>query len=178
MKKRVFVALGLSNHLKTKIVDWENNYKDLTVRWISKKDLHVTIIPPWYEDDINIQKTVDNLESLSGKIEPFNIIFHEITLGPNSLHPRLIWAIGHARNEILRLKKNLEKTLQRLPESRLYSFHLTLARFKPEDFIKFKNKNIYEEIMWCQKIESFFLMQSFLKRTGASYEVLEEIPFK
>ena len=70
-KQRVFVAIQISRVLQKQIVHWENtvlanqtlsNNALHTIRFLKGKNLHVTLIPPWYETDLtpvvmNIKKS-------------------------------------------------------------------------------------------------------------------------
>lgn len=55
--------------------------------------------------------------------------------------------------------------------------HLTLARFREEDFTNFPAKKLDEEVVWNETASSIVLMQSHLSRQGADYEILMEAKF-
>ena len=166
---RIFVAVPISNELQEKILEWEKFFPDLPVRWLLGKNLHITLTPPWGENN------VEEVKNLLEKVEnpaPFEVEFDEVSFGPNPKAPRLIWANGSAPKEIVNLKSNVEEVLEFKPENRPYKLHLTLARFRPEDFRNFKIKNLREKVLWKEKIDSFVLMESHLSRAGAEYEII------
>jgi 2'-5' RNA ligase len=144
------------------------------LRWLSPKNLHVTLVPPWYQDDI--QDVIDRLQKVHG--QPFAISFNQITFGPNPKAPRLIWAKGKASAELSDLKLSVEQILNTaINDGRhllQYQPHITLARFRAEDFGKFKARHLDEKISWHQKVESFALYESHLSPQGADYEILAE----
>lgn len=176
MSRRVFVGIKISNGLQEEILGWEKSWQQkLTVRWLAGKNLHITLIPPWYEG--NPEKVKNALGEIKGKFKPFEIKFNKITFGPDPKHPRLIWTEGKAPPEIFKLKKLLEKILNQAGEKRKFSLHLTLARFQPKDFLFFPIKTLDEEIAWAQEVYSIILFEAHLFLTGAEYEVLEEIKF-
>lgn len=166
---RVFVALAISNEFQEKILEWEKFYPDLSVRWLLGKNLHITLTPPWEEN--NVEEVKNLLEKIDPTV-PFEVEFDEVSFGPNPKSPRLIWASGNAPKEIVDLKGNIEKVLEIKPENRPYKLHLTLARFQPEDFSNFEIKNLREKVLWKEKIDSFVLMESRLSRAGADYEII------
>ena len=183
MRRRIFVALPISKDSQNKIEEWGRDYQNLPVRWIKGKNLHVTLIPPWYT--AKVHEVIDRLKSLNNVIEPFTITFQEVAFGPNSKRPRLIWASGDSPSKIITLKSKLEECLGRKKEKREFMSHLTIARFKKEDFAKFLIKNLprtmsvrglHDKVFWQEKVSSFLLMESHLKRGGAEYEKLAEIP--
>lgn len=174
MKRRVFIALPISVQLQKKIAIFEKDWQHLPVRFLEGKNLHITLIPPWYVDDVN--EVINLLKSNKNLVDPFKIAFEEITFGPDFKKPRLIWAQGVTPQEIIFLKTQLKKILKKKREMRNFLLHLTLARFKPQDFSSFPVKTLKEKVSWQEQIRSFVLMESHLTRTGASYEVLLEIP--
>lgn len=176
MKRRLFVGIKISEELQEKILSWEKSWwEKLTVRWLTPKNLHLTLIPPWYEEDIG--QTKSNLTEIQGKISPFEIEFNKVTLGPNPKNPRLIWAEGQTPPEIIKLKNLLNELLHQKSEKRPFQLHLTLARFKPQDFRFFTVKRLDEKISWGQEVNLINLFEAHLSLTGAEYEILGEIKF-
>jgi 2'-5' RNA ligase len=185
MKKRIFVALPISKTLQGEILRWEENWRQLPARWLAGKNLHITLVPPWEESDVESMENVKKLlEVVSRKMPPFEISFGKVTYGPNPLlpagrqvSPRLIWAEGQAVKEIITLKNELKRRLgqkKQKPERRHFLLHLTLARFRPENFPAFPLKKLDESVSWRDDIRSFVLMESHLSQKDADYEVLAE----
>ncbi len=174
MKKRLFIAIIIPVNLQEKIGLWEQSLRfQLPVRWLALKNLHLTLIPPWYEEDLNkIYLTLDTLPRISF---PVKITFSQVCFGPNAHQPRLIWAIGETPGTLTSLQKKLWSLLPHLSsEKRPLRMHLTLARFRPEQFDNFPIKNWQEKIDWQTNVTSVVLMQSHLSKTGADYEILKE----
>jgi len=175
MKKRIFIAITIPKNLQQKIWDWQQSLTyQLPVRWLALKNLHLTLIPPWYED--NLEKIFLALDALPKKYPPFKIKFSQVTFGPNRYQPRLIWATGETPQASLVLQKALGSLFPHLKsEKRPFRLHLTLARFRPEQFASFPIKNLNEIINWQTDVTSISLMQSHLSKTGADYEILKDI---
>jgi len=172
MAKRIFIALPLSEYLKQLVVQWQQDHTYLPVRWISPKNLHITLLPPWPENDVD--KVIDKLNSASIRMPAFPIIFEHISFGPNPKMPRLIWASGPTPPELNKLKQQIEATLDLPADSRLLKLHFTLARFKTENYHKFRNKYLNEIIAWQDRVNSFALLQSHLTSEGSEYEAIEQ----
>lgn len=175
---RVFIAIPIKKELQEKILLFSKNFtpQNFLIRWLSGKNLHITLIPPWYEN--NIENIKQKLDLIAAEIQPFNLSFKKICFGPNQKEPRLIWAEGDTPQEIVDLKSVLERSLNFRPERRQFLLHLTLARFRPENFKNFSQKELNEKISWEEKVDSIVLMQSHLLPTGAEYEILHEIRLK
>lgn len=174
---RVFAAIPLPPELAKKIQEWKEKHSDLPVRWVSGSGLHITLIPPWDAergDDAPL-----DMEALAGSVRPFKIKFENLTLGTSPKRPRLIWAMNKKPPaEILALKAASEAYFGRKAEPRPYNPHITICRFKEDDFAKFPFGDLDEKIDWEMEVNSVVLMESKLLHSGAEYEVIKEIKLK
>ena len=173
MARRIFVAIPVSKLLQETILLWEEQYANLPVRWLSEKNLHVTLIPPWYEE--RVDAVCLKLQAFRGMRASFGMEFTRVRFGPDEKNPRLIWAEGEVPRELLSLKDGIEEALGQHGEMRPFRLHLTLARFRPETFSSFPTKKLDERVEWRERPASFVLMESHLSPHGADYEVLKEI---
>ncbi|MEW6610245.1 MAG: RNA 2',3'-cyclic phosphodiesterase [Patescibacteria group bacterium] len=174
MPHRVFLAIPISLSLQNEVTTWERNFQNLPVRWLKGKNLHITLIPPWETNDIvNIVTLLNGLKSSVGKIE---LQFTSVTFGPNPREPRLILAEGETMNQLSEIRSQLYETLKFPPESRFFKLHLTLARFRPENFSTFPMQTLNETVDWHDTATSFVLMESHLLPTGAEYKILSSYP--
>lgn len=168
--KRIFVAVPVSPALQEKVEIWRAKYERLPVRWLAGKNLHITLIPPWYAADVS--NIASQLELVAGESKCFEIFFRRVVFGPEPHRPRLIWAEGETPPELISLKSKLEKILDKEPERRPFRLHLTLARFRPETFSSFPLKRLGENVSWVEMVDSFVLMEAHLSAAGADYEIL------
>jgi len=107
-------------------------------------------------------------------MRPFTIRFHTVSYGPNPKRPRLIWATGQTPKAVRNVQSLLENALQKHQMLHPLLLHMTLARFRAEDFGQFKIKQVHEHVSWQDEIHAIVLMKSHLLRSGAEYEVLEK----
>lgn len=176
MKRRVFIAIPIENEISRQINLFRKKYlNNSNSRWIKKENLHITLIPPWYVEEIELTRLIKLIKLIKGKTKSFNVHFNKVTFGPDPKRPRLIWASGETPLVLIHLKKLLENLLEKEPEKRKFKLHLTIARFNQKDFEKFKNKDLNVEINWRSKVENIALFESKLKRSGAEYSVLTQI---
>lgn len=172
MNRRIFIALKISEELRSAITECEKAWADLPVRWLQGKNLHVTIIPPWYVQDA--QPVIDLLKTMEGRTGTVEMAFEKVRPGPDPRNPRLIWAEGPTPPRLPKLKTGLEQLLKFRHEKRPFLLHLTLARLKPENFKKFPDKKFQETVDWKGEAAAFVLMESKLSPSGADYHVLAE----
>jgi len=195
MAKRIFIAVPISEELQKGILEWEKDFQSRfslskgqkenrgssmawpsgPVRWLSGKNLHITIVPPWYED--NIDKIAGKLKKVALKFEPFGIVFKRINYGPDPKKPHLIWAENMPSKKMIELKDESEKAMGTASDYHRWTMHLTLARFGPETFSSFPVKKLDEIIYWPEKVDSLVIMESHLNPVEAEYETLEEVKF-
>lgn len=172
-KRRIFIACVISDKLQNIINNWRTRFADFPVRWIPLDHLHVTLVPPWYEQ--HVEKIISLLQSIQLPVRQFSIKFDNVTLGPDMEHPRLIWATGVMPEDLILLKTSLANILKRKEEKRTPLLHLTLARLNKKQLLMFPKKDFSEIVSWEEQIISFSVMESHLKRTGAVYETLVKI---
>lgn len=186
MKHRVFVALPISRELQNEILEWEKKFKSLAVRWLEGKNLHITLVPPFYADEEEVEKLKNILEKITG-FGAFPIEFSRVTFGPEARRPRLIWAEGETSQELLNLRERTIEVLRSTDpklqmhanlrrEKRPLKLHLTLARFRPESFSSFGIQTLNEKVEWVEKVQKIALFESTLSRDGASYQIISSRP--
>lgn len=175
---RVFVAIPVSEDLQREVLTWSVAYTNLPVRWLKGKNLHVTLVPPWEEELENIPEVLGLIKKAADTMrEPLTLSFSRVRFGPDPRRPRLIWAEGAVPPELAVLSRELHRALGLPEERRPLRLHLTVARFRPEDFRTFPIQRLDERVSWRWEARLVTLMQSHLLRGGAEYEVLGEVPF-
>lgn len=162
--KRLFIALPVTGSLRDDALAWQADHVGWPVAWLSGDNLHITVVAPWFETDVD--KIINKLaEFTTTPRHTFFIDFNKVVFGPNRQAPRLVWAEGNPPHSLLKLKDDLEVALNR-PDPRFYRLHLTLARFKAEDFNP-SLPNLFDRVDWGEEVKSFSLIESILKPAGA-----------
>ncbi len=175
MSHRIFVGLHISESTGKEVMKWSEQWKrSIPARWIPAHNLHITLLPPWEEDDIDGVK--EKLKTIGKDIGLLQLEFHSVLYGPDPRKPRLIWAEGKTPEKLLVLKKQIERSFPNAAEHRPFLLHLTIARFHENDFRSFPVKMLHELIAWKDHFTSFTLFESHLLRSGAQYEVLGNYP--
>ncbi len=172
MSNRVFIGLPISSHLQEEIDEWRKQYTNLPVKWLRGKNIHVTLLPPWYSEDIDKEKEI--LKSFKG-MGRFSLSFQQVEYGP-PWQAHLIWATGAVPGELTKLKESLVHAYGHKEEGvNPFLLHLTLARFRKEQFSSFPIQKFHEKISWETQVTSLILFNSHLSSTGADYTCLEEV---
>lgn len=168
----------LSERLQREILQWQKKYQELPVRWIPSEFLHITFVPPWYEEDV--AGVIEHLQTMP-KQRQVSVTFETVMLGPDVNYPRLMWAKGEMPDELFTLRALLADRLDRSSFAKASEdkqeplLHTTLARFNQDQYASFAYKQLFEKIEWKETITSFTLLASHLKPTGAIYDPLVNI---
>lgn len=180
MNHRVFIAINLPQYVKNKFKEYRNKWYDLPARWTRPESLHITLVFIGYVSSEEMLEICRVTRETVRKVEPFNVGFKKILLGPPGKLPRMIWAEGPVNAELAALKSILEDNLLSAPsgfrtrEKRALCPHITLARIRQEAWRGLPEKpDISEDINLEFSAESVEVMESQLKRGGAEYSVLE-----
>lgn len=156
MKRRVFIAVNLSDGLKKRLKAYREKFDylftrhsfsdDGPVRWTKELSLHLTLVFIGYVSDEQMLEICRVTKETAIKFKPFFINFRRIVLGPPGKipsfakasvgKPRMIWLEGDISQELTELKKELEAALVDCDsgfyrvENRPFRPHITLARVK------------------------------------------------
>lgn len=168
--KRIFIGLKMPENIEALAARWASDKSDWPVRWLSPGNLHLTLAPPFYENDAKTM--AGKLAEIKAWPRPLVLRFKNISYGPRPGEFRLIWAAGQPLPELEKLKMEIEKKLKLKAERRNFLPHLTLARFRPEVYGQFKVKNLSERIDWPAEIKTFALFESILRPGGAEYKII------
>ncbi len=192
MHHRIFIALNISNNLKSKIDKLKKKFKENftvtfnKIRWLKNENLHITLIPPFYVSETDFQNLIKILEEVVSRFPSFDVNFHNVSYGPYLFNPRLIWITAKATKEISILKNALIDIMAKsgfLKKSDLrlrrdFLPHLTIARFKQPDFKYFNVKKIDEKFEFKERLNEVILFESILKKEGAEYKILKKFYLK
>lgn len=184
MKRRIFIAINLSENVKDKFQEYQRKWADLPVRWTKRNSLHLTLVFIGYVSDEEMAQICKITREAARKHEPFNIEFERIILGPPGKPARMIWVEGKFSEELAKFKNDLENALMnsgnsgfRDVETRGFRPHITLARIRQFEWRELPEKPVIDEkISIIVPIDSVDVMESELKRDGAEYTVLESAP--
>jgi 2'-5' RNA ligase len=186
---RSFIAIHLPPIVKNKISTYIENLKKISddVRWIKAENIHLTLKFLGEIEAKRVDLVKKNLYSLSDQFSPFYLKISDSGCFPGKKRPRVFW-LGMEQgkeNPLFSIHRWIEEQLLKLAfekEKRRFSPHLTLGRVRTKQPVDFADLFIFLEqnpfIPVEFQVDEIFLMQSFLKPTGAEYRNIENYPLK
>jgi 2'-5' RNA ligase len=167
MPRRVFVAIMLPETLRPEVQRLQSAIP-FSCAHVPSANLHLTLIPPWQEDDlVHVKEALARIASH----QRFSLRFGRVMLGPQPERPRLIWIRGSPSKELGELKEHVESLLG-IRHDRKFIPHITIARF-PET----SRPKAWEDLVrWDVQVREIALVESRLLPTGSVYTVLATFP--
>jgi len=182
-RHRVFVAINLPEDIKRKLFEIQQKWAGLPVRWTKRNSLHLTLSFLGYVGSDDLYRICEITKEVAKNYQPFFCSFKKVLLGPPGKAPRMIWVIGEKSEEATEMKQGLEKafslenSINFIPENRLFSPHITLARIRTGEWRGLREApKIEEEFSFDFSVNSVEVMESHLLGDGAEYVVLESAP--
>ena len=159
---RVFIGIKISDGFKKEAVGIMENNKNLGLRFIKPKNLHITLVPPWEEK--NVERIKRKLEKID--FNPFWISFSNIYLNDRN---RVIWIEAEQTSkDLIKLRKELFSELGLEEEKRPFRPHLTIARYGKE-IAKDEFKEIVSAFHFKEEVVKITLFKSELGPNEANY---------
>lgn len=186
VKKRIFIAINLSDQLKRKLFEWElkleqkyqlGEFRSKNINWVIKNNLHITLVFIGYVTDDETYKICKTVKEVAKNHSQFYIDLEKIITGPPHKQARMFWVEGGKSQELANLQAGLENTLSGAnhykKEVRPSSPHITLARFTNQvaEILPEINEIFKSSVV----VDSVDVMQSVLRRTGPEYTILERV---
>jgi 2'-5' RNA ligase len=174
---RVFIAIKLPKEVRDYlyIVQKKIGRKEAKIKWVSKKNIHLTL-------KFLGETTEDQLSKIKGilkniKLKSFKVKLNKIGIFPNENQIRVVWVGLKPEEKILELQRKIDESLLKLfPTDQRFISHLTLGRVKlvkqKNEFIEKLNNFDVEEMSF--EINEFELIKSKLTKDGPSYEIIEK----
>lgn len=193
MKKRhrIFIAINLPGDIKKFLSGYKKKWPKLPAKWTSAENLHITLVFLGDLTDTELGEVCMAVKEVTEKHNSLDIRLNRIGYGPDDKTlrhgsrqearlaskeaagqvPRFIWANGDKSKELSLLKKDLQDSLLQkvnfIPELRMFSPHVTLARIstfawrqiEPEE-----RPEINENIDLNFSVDSIEVMESELKK--------------
>ncbi|MBT96623.1 MAG: RNA 2',3'-cyclic phosphodiesterase [Candidatus Pacearchaeota archaeon] len=173
---RCFVALKLSEHVKSKVFhEFENLQKKnlFNGKFVNKENLHLTLQFLGSISEEEIEETKKELREI--KFEKFNCGIGKIGVFNNERFIKVIW-VDLISDKIEKLQKQISSKLSKFPSDfKKFESHITTARVKfiinKEELIEELKKINFRNLDF--EVNEFVLMKSELTREGPKYKILE-----
>ncbi len=179
---RLFVALAIPAGVRQRLGDLIRLLRDAdaSLRWVAPQNLHVTLkfigeVPAEQSTRIG-----DALESIA--CAPFDFEVRGLGFFPNARRPSVLWVGITQVEQISKLAAEIDRVLAKVgtvPDTRPFSPHLTLGRFKLTRVSATLAKAIDQEKdrgLGRIAVNEFHLIESRLKSGGPEYTTLRSFP--
>jgi len=183
MQHRIFIAINFPEEIKRELEKFQSRWPELPIRWVKPENLHITLAFLGYLTDEELVEILRITKEVTQRHRPFSINLTKICYGPpKKTPPRMIWVEGEKSKDLANLQIDLEKSLTSSgkikfePEERSFTSHITLGRIRQWEFRQIEPEErpaVEEEISLSFDVSSIEVMESFLKRAGPEYEILE-----
>ena len=190
---RLFISVNLSPELLAEMQALQDALKrdlaDAPLRWVRPEGIHISLKFLGETEPARVQKIVRALEKAAGRHEPFEIGVGGLGCFPNARRPNVLWVgVSDPQRALQRLAADVDKSMVGMgwkPERRPFTGHLTLARVKkyarPAERRELGQRFIESglgEDLGRLRVNAIYLMRSELRRDGAVYSELADIPLR
>ena len=172
---RLFIGAPLPQQMMEEILSFQQKHQDVErVRWVSRKNLHVTTLFIGHIEANDLAEIQDTLETLCKDIKHFGIRFERFCYAPKLRDPKMIWVRFQREDKFTELVSALRAGLGSFldsQESRKDPVpHVTIARLKNFSHLDkiSMNARIGEQQL---SIKELNLWESVLDPDGAIYTV-------
>jgi 2'-5' RNA ligase len=181
---RLFVALDLPEPVRTSLGQLITKLKSKSraARWVPPENLHITLKFIGYVGNEKLSPIESALSSIRAA-HPIELHFRGMGFFPNGRRPRVFWCGIAGSPNLAELAADIDRALVPLgieAESRPFTPHLTLARFKSDEGVRevVRAATDMKSTDFGSATETnFHLYESLLKSTGAQYNRLASFPF-
>jgi RNA 2',3'-cyclic 3'-phosphodiesterase len=179
---RVFFSVEIPDEIKENIEKLIGGLELGPMKWINKKNMHITLKFLGRVEDNKIESLVKTVEELLKGFGPIKIGFGGFGAFPDPKHPRVIWSgINGGAGELKKLADKIEDELCKKgygEEEREFSPHLTIGRIK-ESIDTAALSRFFKENEQTSPgsfvVNDISLMKSTLMKNGPVYEELKRI---
>jgi len=173
---RLFVALDLPDAVRRALAELIANLKPKSrgARWVQPENLHITLKFIGHVANEKLSPIQSELSSIP-TAQPIELHFRGMGFFPNERHPRAFWCGVAGSPNLAELAADIDRALVPLgieAETRPFTPHLTLARFKSDEGVRemvHAANDMKSTDFGAATETNFHLYESLLKSTGAQY---------
>lgn len=186
MKKRVFVAIDISDFARLKASEYieslQKESSNVRVNWEKSAKLHLTLKFLGDINDEQLDKLIDAAERTAREISSFKMRIEGTGVFPSPKNARILWlGLKDEQGSLRKLNEILEKECEREGferEKRNFKAHLTIGRLKEksDELVKRHLQTDFEPVEF--EASEIVIYQSVLQPTGSIYSVISRHKFK
>ncbi|MBI2003125.1 MAG: RNA 2',3'-cyclic phosphodiesterase [Candidatus Wildermuthbacteria bacterium] len=179
MLNRIFIAVAPPDGAKDEIANVRTPLAGLPARWVPRENLHITFAFLGNMSDAEVEKLGATLQEVVRGVQEFSLMLSRVVYGPDASDPRMIWAVGEAPQEFLRLEEAFAKAWPLWRGEGGSVVHMTLVRLNAFAFRRMEEEErpiVERDIHIEIPVRSLEIMKSELERGGARYTILRSVP--
>lgn len=169
---RIFIGLKVSAALAEVLAAWAAVLVDPRVRRVAAADMHLTLVPPWNETDLDA--IIATLTRVADGFSAFTLEVVRLAYAPDPDQPRLLWAECLANATLGALRDALLQAFHPR-QTRPFRPHLTLARLGRYGRHIAAAHPLEQRLSLRQPVTAVTLFQSPVAG-GSGYSVLAQAP--
>lgn len=169
--RRVFIGIRMEGEAADVLAQLQEGLPAIPLRLVPKIDLHLTLVPPWMERDI--EAAAKRMRDALERPFVFPLKFRHLSYGPDPSDPFLVWVSCEATKPLLELKRRLLKAFE-LKEEVPFTPHITIARLRGSFSNSFKEHHVGKNVSLLMSVGAVELLGSPHKG-GAGYETLKKV---
>ncbi len=188
MKKRIFVAIDISDDARSKVADYIEDlrgaFSNLRVGWEKAEKLHLTLKFLGDIDSNELQNLTEAVEKTTQQLSNFSLQISQTGVFPSKRNARILWfGIDDEHGSLQKINDILETECQQkgfVKESRKFRAHLTVGRLrepnKSKELINTHLNKTFAAVKF--EISEIVIYESRLQKSGSIYSVISKHRFK
>ena len=187
MKKRIFVAVDISDEARRKVADYietlRNKFPRLRVGWDKPEKLHLTLKFIGDTDEKQLETLDMIVEKIASEISNFKFQISNTGVFPSVKNARVLWIdILDEKGSLAELNRQIEIECVKngFPrEKRNYKSHLTIARLRePHLSGKLVENHLQTNFEPVEmEVSAIVIYESRLQPTGSIYSIVQSYGF-
>ncbi len=171
--RRVFIGIRINGDARDALIDLQEGLPPIPMRHIPKRDLHLTLVPPWIEK--NVAGAAKRMRDALERPFSFSLKFKYLEYGPDPDDPRLVWVTCAASKRLIELKGRLLKAFGRVEKEKIpFIPHVTIARLTGSYSNGWRDHHVGKDVPIEMEVEAIELLASPHKG-GVGYKTLKRV---
>ncbi len=188
MKKRIFVAIDISDEARIKVADYiedlRGEFSNLRVGWEKAEKLHLTVKFLGDIDSNELQNLTEAVEKTARQFSDFNLQISQTGVFPSKRNARILWlGVYEEHRNLQKITDILETECEQkgfLKESRKFRAHLTIGRLREPN----KSKGLIDRHLNKPfaavkfEVSEIVIYESHLQKSGSIYQKVSSSKFQ
>jgi 2'-5' RNA ligase len=185
MKKRIFVAIDISDEARIKVADYikdlRGGFSNLRVGWEKAEKLHLTVKFLGDIDSNELQNLIEAVEITAQQISNFKLQISRTGVFPSKRNARILWlGVDGEHRSLQKINDILETECRQkgfVEENRKFKAHLTIGRLrepnKSKELIDTHLNKTFAAVKF--EVSEIVIYESRLQKSGSIFTKYKNI---